>query len=94
MSYQSGIVYWEDRFHLFYQKRQYNESKQDTLTIEHAVSWDLLKWKSKKSLVVNNTNLVHCGSMVVDVFNSSGLMNDSNPVMVGTFTTTKPEENN
>ncbi len=86
MNDPNGMVYFNDRYHLFYQ--HYPDSTiWGPMHWGHASSVDLVNWEHHPiALYPDSLGYIFSGSAVVDVSNSSGFGQDGKPPLVAIFT--------
>ncbi|HET9279137.1 MAG TPA: glycoside hydrolase family 32 protein, partial [Flavitalea sp.] len=86
MSDPNGLVYYNGKYHLFY---QYNPIGilPANMSWGHAVSTDLINWEEKPvAIPVQNGVQVYSGSVVVDWNNTSGFGINGKPPLVAIYT--------
>lgn len=86
MSDPNGLVYYNGKYHLFY---QYNPSGTQPANMSwgHAVSPDLVHWEEKAvAIPVQNGVVAYSGSVVVDWNNTSGFGINNKPPLVAIYT--------
>ena len=82
----NGLVYYNGKYHKFY---QYNPSGMQPINIGwgHAVSSDLINWEEKPiAIPAQNGVMAFSGSVVVDWNNTSGFGINGNPPFVAIYT--------
>ena len=96
MNDPNGLVYYNGKFHLFYQNNPLGNND-GNLSWGHAVSTDLLHWTQLPVALKFETNPAGAvtqqffsGSAVVDVNNTSGLGAPGHPAMVAMYTSQYP----
>ena len=91
MNDPNGMVYFNDRYHLFYQ--HYPDSTiWGPMHWGHASSTDLVNWEHHPiALYPDSLGYIFSGSAVVDVSNSSGFGQDGKPPLVAIFTHHDPK---
>lgn len=86
MSAPTGLVYFENEYHLFY-PYDTKGGWGKTTHWGHAVSSDMINWKHLPiALFPDSLGAIHTGSVVVDADNRSGFGTSSNPPLVAVFT--------
>jgi fructan beta-fructosidase len=81
----SGMVFYEDEYHLFYQKT--NSNVKNEMYWAHAVSSDLVHWEHLPiALEADSLGYMYSGSVVVDWKNTSGFGTNVNPPMIAIYT--------
>lgn len=86
MNDPNGLVFYNNKYHLFY---QYNPSgiQPGNTSWGHAISTDLVNWEEKPvALHVENGVMAYSGSVVVDWSNTSGFGINGNPPLVAIYT--------
>lgn len=86
MNDPNGLVFYNNKYHLFY---QYNPSgiQPGNTSWGHAVSTDLVNWEEKPvAIPVQNGVMAYSGSVVVDWNNTSGFGTNGNPPLVAIYT--------
>ena len=86
MNDPNGLVYYNGKYHLFY---QYNPSGMDASNTGwgHAVSTDLISWEEKPfAIPPQNGVMAYSGSVVVDWNNTSGFGINGQPPLVAIYT--------
>ena len=86
MSDPNGLVYYNGKYHLFY---QYNPlgALPANMSWGHAVSTDLITWEEKPvAIPAKNGVLIYSGSVVVDWNNTSGFGINGKPPLVALYT--------
>ncbi|HET9745268.1 MAG TPA: glycoside hydrolase family 32 protein, partial [Chitinophagaceae bacterium] len=86
MNDPNGLVYYNGKYHLFY---QYNPlgSVWGNTSWGHAVSTDLINWEEKPvAIPMQNGIMAFSGSVVVDWNNTSGFGIDGKPPLVAIYT--------
>ena len=86
MNDPNGMVYYNGKYHLFY---QYNPTGIQPANISwgHAVSSDLIHWDEKPvAIPAQNGVMAYSGSVVVDWNNTSGFGIDGKPPLVAIYT--------
>lgn len=86
MSDPNGLVYYNGKYHLFY---QYNPSGVywGNMSWGHAVSFDLVNWEEKPvAIPVQNGVMAFSGSIVVDWNNTSGFGINGQPPLIAIYT--------
>ncbi len=89
MNDPNGLVYYNGRYHLFYQHNPYGRMWFNNKTWGHATSVDLIHWEDGPSAIEpDRLGAIYSGSSAVDWKNSSGFQTDSNgpPPLVCMFT--------
>ncbi len=91
MNDPNGMVYFNERYHLFYQ--HYPDSTVwGPMHWGHASSTDLVNWEHHPiALYPDSLGYIFSGSAVVDVSNSSGFGQDGKPPLVAIFTHHDPK---
>ncbi|WDS37137.1 glycoside hydrolase family 32 protein [Pseudoxanthomonas sp.] len=91
MNDPNGLVFFEGRYHLFY---QYNPQAAEwgNMSWGHASSADLLHWTEHPVAMANTPQEdIFSGSIVLDAHNRSGLGNGDSPVLVALYTSVYKE---
>lgn len=86
MSDPNGLVYYNGKYHLFY---QYNPHgiQWGNMSWGHAVSTDMINWEEKPvAIPMENGVMIYSGSIVVDWNNTSGFGKDGKPPLVAIYT--------
>jgi fructan beta-fructosidase len=86
MNDPNGLVYAQDRYHLFFQANP-DGIDHGNLSWGHATSSDLMRWEEHPVAIRNDEiGMIFSGSAVVDHRNSSGFGTLENPPMVAIYT--------
>lgn len=86
MNDPNGLVFYNNKYHLFYQYNPNNIQPGNT-SWGHAVSTDLVTWEEKPiAIPVQNGVMAYSGSVVVDWNNTSGLGINGNPPLIAIYT--------
>ncbi|MBU5670342.1 glycoside hydrolase family 32 protein [Paenibacillus brevis] len=86
MNDPNGLVYYEGKYHLFYQHHPYS-TDWGTMHWGHAASDDLVHWEDKPiALFPDEHGTIFSGSCVVDWHNSSGFFAEGTHGLVAIFT--------
>ena len=86
MSDPNGLVFYNGRYHLFY---QYNPHgiQWGNMSWGHAVSTDLINWEEKPvAIPAQNGVMAYSGSVVVDWNNTSGFGINGKPPLIAIYT--------
>lgn len=91
MNDPNGLVYYRNRYHLFYQYNPFS-CEWDHMHWGHAVSDDLVNWEHLPvALEPDEDGDIFSGSCVVDEKNVSGLGTSDNPALLAFYTSHHPE---
>jgi sucrose-6-phosphate hydrolase SacC (GH32 family) len=86
MNDPNGLVYYNGKYHLFYQYNPYGLQPGNN-SWGHAVSSDLVNWKEEPvAIPAQNGVLAYSGSVVVDWNNTSGFGINGQPPLVAIYT--------
>jgi len=86
MNDPNGLVFYNNKYHLFYQYNP-NGSQPGNTSWGHAVSSDLVNWEEKPvAIPVQNGVMAYSGSVVVDWNNTSGFGINGKPPLVAIYT--------
>lgn len=89
MGEPTGLVYYEGKYHIFYQYNQ-NGSYFGDISWGHAVSNDLIHWEQLPiALPIDSTRQVDSGSVIVDVENSSEFSTTNVPPFIAFYSKKK-----
>lgn len=87
MSDPNGLVYYQGKYHMFYQYNPLGVQPGRNCSWGHAVSPDLINWEEKPvAIPVQNGVMAFSGSVVVDWNNTSGFGINNKPPLVAIYT--------
>ena len=90
MNDPNGLVYYNGRYHLFYQHNPYS-CEWDSMHWGHAVSDDLVHWEHLPiALVPDEEGDIFSGSCIVDKNNVSGFGTEDSPALLAFYTSHHP----
>ncbi len=90
MNDPNGLVYYKEKYHLFYQHNPY-DCKWDSMHWGHAVSDDLIKWEHLPiALKPDEEGDIFSGSCMVDKENVSGYGSKESPALLAFYTSHHP----
>ncbi|MBR6402296.1 MAG: glycoside hydrolase family 32 protein [Eubacterium sp.] len=90
MNDPNGLVYYNNRYHLFYQHNPYS-CEWDSMHWGHAVSDDLIRWEHLPiALVPDEDGDIFSGSCIVDKNNVSGFGTEESPALLAFYTSHHP----
>ena len=90
----NGMIYYQGKYHLYYQHDPFNWNGTDQKFWGHAVSTDMVHWQELPEAIYPHSygDWVWSGSAVVDSANSSGFKTGTNDVIVASFYSTSRSE--
>jgi len=87
MNDPNGLVYYNGKYHMFYQCNPYGLDPASNKSWGHAVSLDLVNWEEKPiAIPAQNGVMAYSGSVVVDWNNTSGFGINGRPPLVAIYT--------
>ena len=90
----NGMIYYQGKYHLYYQHDPFGWNGTDQKFWGHAVSTDMLHWQELPEAVYPHSygDWVWSGTAVVDWANTSGLKTGANELVAAAFYSTKRSE--
>jgi sucrose-6-phosphate hydrolase SacC (GH32 family) len=86
MSDPNGLVYYNGKYHMFYQYNPYGTQPANQ-SWGHAISKDLVNWEERPvAIPIRNGLMVYSGCVVVDWKNTSGFGTNGKPPLVAIYT--------
>ncbi|HMK17378.1 MAG TPA: GH32 C-terminal domain-containing protein [Chitinophagaceae bacterium] len=87
MNDPNGLVYYNGKYHMFFQSNPYGLDPAGNKSWGHAVSLDLINWEEKPiAIPAQNGVMAYSGSVVVDWKNTSGFGINGQPPLVAIYT--------
>jgi len=87
MNDPNGLVYYNGKYHMFYQYNPYGLQPAENKSWGHAVSLDMINWEEKPiAIPVKDGVMAYSGSVVVDWNNTSGFGVNGIPPLVAIYT--------
>nr|QIZ03396.1 glycoside hydrolase 32 family protein [Mayetiola destructor] len=83
----NGLVYFNGIYHMFFQNNPYNTVPANNIHWGHAISRDLIHWKSLSTAIYpKDGNLIFSGGAIIDEHNVTGLRtNDNRATLIAVY---------